>query len=70
MNTSTERAAFLASLEPKDLLIHELAVKMLKTRYTPERTNSWAAWKKSQQAAAAADARPAGAPAGSVRSPT
>jgi hypothetical protein len=42
------RAAFLASLEPKDRLIHELAIKMLKTRYTPERSNKWGEWLRSQ----------------------
>lgn len=42
-----EIAAFQAWLSPKDRLIHELAVKMLKTRYTPQRSNAWLAWKKS-----------------------
>ena len=32
---------FYASLSPKDRLIHELAVKMLKTRYNPVRTNAY-----------------------------
>lgn len=36
--------AFRASLDDKDRLIHDLAVRMLKTRYTPERTNAWSAW--------------------------
>lgn len=41
-----KRAAFFASLSPKDQLIHTLATKMLKTRYTPERSNAWASWSK------------------------
>lgn len=46
-----EVAAFFAALEPKDRLIHELAAQMLKTRYTPQRSNKWAEWKKAQQTA-------------------
>jgi hypothetical protein len=42
-----KRAAFQAWLQPKDRIIHDLAVKMLKTRYTPERSNAWIAWQKS-----------------------
>lgn len=45
---ATKRDAFIASLSPKDRLIHELAVKMLRTRYTPERSNAWAAWMAKQ----------------------
>ena len=44
-----DRAAFFASLSPKDQLIHTLAVQMLKTRYTPERSNAWAAWMKEKK---------------------
>lgn len=44
-----DRAAFFASLSPKDQLIHTLAVEMLKTRYTPERSNAWAAWMKEKK---------------------
>ncbi len=48
-NETDARAAFYAWLSPKDRIIHDLAVKMLKTRYTPERSNAWAAWQKLQQ---------------------
>jgi hypothetical protein len=44
MSSSTptaEVAAFRAWLEPKDRLIHDLAAQMLKTRYTPQRSNKW-----------------------------
>ena len=34
-------AAFKASLSPKDKIIHDLAAKMLKTRYDPKRTNAF-----------------------------
>ena len=47
MTDPTEIAAFLAWLPPKDRLIHDLAVKMLKSRYQPERTNAWIRWKRS-----------------------
>jgi hypothetical protein len=40
-------AAFQAWLDPKDRLIHELATQMLKTRYTPQRSNKWQEWLKS-----------------------
>jgi hypothetical protein len=43
---SGKQAAFLAWLSPKDRIIHDLAVKMLKTRYIPERSNAWIAWQK------------------------
>lgn len=41
-----EVRAFKAQLEPKDRLIHELAGTMLKTRYTPQRSNAWKEWKQ------------------------
>lgn len=41
---ATTLTAFRASLDDKDRLIHDLAVRMLKTRYTPERTNAYAAF--------------------------
>jgi len=47
-----ELADFRASLSPKDVIIHDLAVSMLKSRYTPERTNAWARWKRALAAAA------------------
>jgi hypothetical protein len=34
-------AAFYASLEPKDRLIHELAAAMLKTRYDVTRSSAY-----------------------------
>jgi hypothetical protein len=34
-------AAFTASLSPKDRIIHDLAAKMLKTRYDPKRSNAF-----------------------------
>ena len=37
-------AAFIASLSPKDRIIHDLAAKMLKTRYDPKRTNAYLKW--------------------------
>jgi hypothetical protein len=40
---NAERQKFYDWLSPKDKLIHDLAVKMLKTRYTPERSNAWKA---------------------------
>ena len=43
-DSPTKRDAFFASLSPKDRLIHELATKMLRTRYTPERSNAWQQW--------------------------
>jgi hypothetical protein len=33
--------AWLASLDQKERIIHELAVRMLKTRYDPARSNSF-----------------------------
>ena len=33
--------AFYASLGPKGRLIHELAAKMLKTRYSAEKSNAY-----------------------------
>lgn len=42
------RKEFFDSLEPKDKIIHDLAVKMLKTRYTPEQTNAWSKWMKTK----------------------
>ncbi len=44
-----QKEAFFASLSPKDQLIHTLATQMLKTRYTPERSNAWAAWMKEKK---------------------
>ena len=44
-----EVRAFFSDLSPKDQLIHNLAVQMLKTRYTPQRSNAWAQWKKQQK---------------------
>lgn len=35
---------FLASLDEKDRIIHELAKKMLATRYDPARTNAFGTW--------------------------
>ena len=35
---------FYDSLSPKDKIIHDLAAKMLNTRYTPERSIAWKAW--------------------------
>ena len=32
---------YIASLSPKDRIIHDLAAKMLKTRYDPKRTNGY-----------------------------
>jgi hypothetical protein len=49
-----ELADFRASLAPKDIIIHDLAIKMLKSRYTPERTNAWIRWKRASASAAAA----------------
>jgi len=46
---SDARNAFQKALSPKDRVIHDLAVKMLKTRYTPERSNAWAKWAASQK---------------------
>ena len=37
-------AAFTASLSPKDRIIHDLAAKMLNTRYDPKRTNAYLKW--------------------------
>jgi hypothetical protein len=45
------RAAFYEWLSPKDRLIHDLAVKMLNTRYTPELSNAWVQWQKAAAAA-------------------
>jgi hypothetical protein len=42
----TDIQAFMAWLSPKDRLIHELAATMLKTRYTPHRSNAWIAFQK------------------------
>ena len=36
-------ANFYAKLKPKDRLIHELAAKMLKTRYSAEKSNAFVA---------------------------
>jgi hypothetical protein len=33
--------SFYKSLDPKDKIIHELAAKMLKTRYDPRRSNAF-----------------------------
>jgi len=46
--TAETMAAFRASLDDKDRTIHDLAVKMLKTRYTPWRSNAWIQWQKKQ----------------------
>jgi hypothetical protein len=43
-----ELKAFLASLDSKDRIIHDLAVAMLKTRYTPEKSNAWIAFQKAK----------------------
>jgi hypothetical protein len=51
MTDPTEIAAFLAWLPPKDRIVHDLAVQMLKSRYTPERSNAWIRWKRSLTAA-------------------
>jgi hypothetical protein len=40
---------FYESLPEKDKIIHDLAVKMLNTRYTPERSNAYLAWSKSKK---------------------
>jgi hypothetical protein len=42
--------AFKASMDEKDRIVHTLAEQMLKTRYTPHRSNSWIAWTKKQAA--------------------
>jgi hypothetical protein len=47
LSEGLEHDAFLEWLSPKDRIVHDLAVKMLKTRYTPERSNAWIAWQKS-----------------------
>jgi hypothetical protein len=39
-------AAFFASLSPKDRIIHDLATKMLGTRYDPKRSNAYLAFMK------------------------
>ncbi len=44
-----ELDAFRAALEPKDRLIHDLAAKMLKTRYDPKRSNAYLAYLRSQK---------------------
>ena len=44
-----ELRAFLASLDPKDRIIHDLATSMLKTRYTPEKSNAWIAYQKAKE---------------------
>jgi hypothetical protein len=44
MPSSTQIAEFYASLSPKDKLIHDLAAKMLKTRYDPVRSNAYIAF--------------------------
>jgi hypothetical protein len=41
--------AFYSQLSPKDQLIHNLATQMLKTRYTPQRSNAWIQWQSKQQ---------------------
>lgn len=46
--TTPQRAAFYTALSPKDRVVHDLAVRMLKARYMPERTNAWAEWLKKQ----------------------
>jgi len=43
-----ELRAFQASLDPKDRIIHDLATTMLKTRYTPEKSNAWIAYQKAK----------------------
>lgn len=43
-----EIAAFRAALDPKDRIIHDLAIRMLKTRYDPLRCNAFLEWKKKQ----------------------
>jgi hypothetical protein len=40
--------AFYDQLSPKDQLIHTLATQMLKTRYTPQRSNAWNQWQSKQ----------------------
>jgi hypothetical protein len=44
-----EVVAFYTALSAKDRIIHDLATKMLNTRYTPQRSNAWAAWKRQTQ---------------------
>lgn len=45
---AAELKAFLASLDSKDRIIHDLATTMLKTRYTPEKSNAWIAFQKAK----------------------
>jgi hypothetical protein len=44
LSTVTTLEAFRASLDPKDLIIHDLAARMLKTRYDPLASNAYRAW--------------------------
>jgi hypothetical protein len=44
-NPDPEVRAFYEQLSPKDKLIHDLAVQMLKTRYIPQRSTAWTQWK-------------------------
>jgi hypothetical protein len=46
---AAELKAFLASLDAKDKIIHDLATTMLKTRYTPEKSNAWLAYQKAKE---------------------
>ena len=48
-STSTSVSQFIESLEPTDRIIHNLAEKMLKTRYDPRRTNAYNVWLKKQE---------------------
>jgi hypothetical protein len=41
---SADSAGFYASLDQKDKIIHDLAAKMLKTRYDPKRSNAYMKW--------------------------
>lgn len=43
-DSAAQLTAFRASLDAKDRIIHDLATRMLKTRYTPERTNAYSAF--------------------------
>jgi hypothetical protein len=47
-NPNPEVRAFYEQLSPKDQVVHDLAVKMLKTRYIPQRSNAWIQWKSKE----------------------
>lgn len=44
-NSAIQSHAYRASMDDKDRLIHDLAAKMLKTRYSVERSNGYKAFK-------------------------